>query len=340
MEITALGIDLAKSVFQVHGVDAGGRAILKKKLRRRSVLEFLQGLPPCLIGMEACATAHYWAREIVALGHEVRLIPPAYVKPYVKRQKNDAADAEAICEAVTRPNMRFVPIKTPEQQGVMVLHRTRELLIRQRTMMLNALRIHLAEFGIVAAKGPRNVMGLVAELRAGEHMNLPEIARTALLGFASRLEALTAEIRSVDRQLLAWYRESDLSQRLTTIPGVGVITATAMAAAVPDPGAFASGRQFAAFLGLVPRQNSSGGKDRLGRISKMGDGYLRRLLVNGATSVIRRIGQDVSSTGLWVRKLLEKKPARVVTVAIANKTARIVWAVLLRGDVYRRPATV
>jgi transposase len=202
MEITALGIDLAKSVFQVHGVDAGGRAILKKKLRRRSILEFLQGLPPCLIGMEACATAHYWAREIVALGHEVRLIPPAYVKPYVKRQKNDAADAEAICEAVTRPNMRFVPIKTPEQQGVMVLHRTRELLIRQRTMMLNALRSHLAEFGIVAAKGPRNVMGLVAELRAGEHVNLPEIARTALLGFASALEALTAEIRSTSSKAM------------------------------------------------------------------------------------------------------------------------------------------
>lgn len=338
MEITTLGIDLAKSVFQVHGVDAEGRTVLKKKLRRNAVIEFLQGLPHCLVGMEACATAHYWAREIAALGHDVRLIPPAYVKPYVKRQKNDAADAEAICEAVTRPNMRFVPIKTPEQQGVMVMHRTRELLIRQRTMMLNALRSHLAEFGIIAAKGPQNLKQLIADLRAGDHADLPEIARTTLLGFADQLEALKAEIRAIDRRLLAWFRENEVCQRLSTIPGVGVITATAMVATVPDPNAFASGRQFAAFLGLVPRQNSSGGKDRLGRISKMGDGYLRRLLVNGATSVIRRIGQDASLTGIWVRKLLERKPARVVTVAIANKTARIVWAVLLRGDVYRRPA--
>jgi len=338
MEITTLGIDLAKSVFQVHGVDSEGRTVLKKKLRRNVVIAFLQGLPHCLVGMEACATAHYWAREIAALGHDVRLIPPAYVKPYVKRQKNDAADAEAICEAVTRPNMRFVPIKTPEQQGVMVMHRTRELLIRQRTMMLNALRSHLAEFGIIAAKGPQNLTQLIAGLRAGDHADLPETARTTLLGFAAQLEALKAEIRAIDRQLLAWFRENEVCLRLSTIPGVGVITATAMVATVPDPNAFASGRQFAAFLGLVPRQNSSGGKDRLGRISKMGDGYLRRLLVNGATSVIRRIGQDASLTGVWVRKLLEKKPARVVTVAIANKTARIVWAVLLRGDVYRRPA--
>jgi len=338
MEITTLGIDLAKSVFQLHGVDAAGQIVLMKKLRRNAVLEFMSALPPCLVGIEACGSSHFWAREITALGHDVRLIPPAYVKPYVKRQKNDMADAEAICEAVTRPNMRFVPIKTPGQQGVMVLHRTRKLLIRQRTMMLNSFRSHLAEFGVIAPQGPRHVVKLAKALKDGEHDDLPEVARTALLGFARQLEMLAAEIRLLDNQLRAWHRQSAVSQRLQTIPGVGFITATAMAASVPDPAAFASGRQFAAFLGLVPRQNSSGGKDRLGRISKMGDPYLRTLLVNGATSVIRRVGRDDSATGIWIRRLLDKKPARVVTVAIANKTARIIWAVLLRGDVYRQPA--
>ncbi|WP_428544047.1 IS110 family transposase [Profundibacter sp.] len=338
MEITTLGIDLAKSVFQLHGVDAAGQIVLMKKLRRNAVLEFMSALPPCLVGIEACGTSHFWAREIAALGHDVRLIPPAYVKPYVKRQKNDMADAEAICEAVTRPNMRFVPIKTPGQQGVMVLHRTRKLLIRQRTMMLNSFRSHLAEFGIIAPQGPQHVVRMAKAMKDGEHDDLPEVARTALLGFARQLETLTVEIRLLDNQLRAWHRQSAVSQRLQTIPGVGFITATAMAASVPDPAAFASGRQFAAFLGLVPRQNSSGGKDRLGRISKMGDPYLRTLLVNGATSIIRRDGRDDSATGIWIRRLLDKKPARVVTVAIANKTARIIWAVLLRGDVYRRPA--
>jgi transposase len=338
MEITTLGIDLAKSVFQLHGVDAAGQIVLMKKLRRNAVLEFMSALPPCLVGIEACGTSHFWAREITALGHDVRLIPPAYVKPYVKRQKNDMADAEAICEAVTRPNMHFVPIKTPEQQGVMVLHRTRKLLIRQRTMVLNSFRSHLAEFGVIAPQGPRHVVKMAKAMKNGEHDDLPEVARTALLGFARQLEMLTAEIRLLDNQLRAWHRQSAESQRLQTIPGVGFITATAMAASVPNPAAFASGRQFAAFLGLVPRQNSSGGKDRLGRISKMGNPYLRTLLVNGATSIIRRVGRDDSATGIWIRRLLDKKPARVVTVAIANKTARIIWAVLLRKDVYRQPA--
>jgi transposase len=339
MDITTIGIDLAKSVFQLHGVDAEGKIVLKKKLRRGAVLDLLRDLPPCLIGMEACATSHYWAREIGALGHEVRLIPPAYVKPYVKRQKNDAADAEAICEAVTRPSMRFVPVKSAERQGVLVLHRGRDLLMRQRTMLLNAIRAHLAEFGIIAAQGPSKVMELIGKLRDNEEIDLPDIARSALLALAAQLDAMACEIRSLERQLMAWHRANETSQRLQTIPGVGIITATALAASIPDPSVFRSGRQFAAFLGLVPRQNSSGGKERLGRISKMGDGYLRKLLVVGATSVIRRAGSNTSATGAWVRSLLERKPARVATVAMANKTARIAWAVLARGETYRAPAT-
>ncbi len=339
MNVTTIGIDLAKSVFQLHGVDAQGEVVFRKKLRRSAVLDFLRELRPCLIGLEACATAHFWAREIGALGHDVRLIPPAYVKPYVKRQKNDAADAEAICEAVTRPHMRFVPIKSTERQGVLMLHRTRDLLMRQRTMTLNAVRAHLAEFGIITAQGSHNLLTLIRGIRTGEVPGLPRIARIALESLATQLDVLTDEIRKLERQLMLWHRADETSQRLKTIPGVGVITATALAASVPDPGVFKSGHQFAAFLGLVPRQNSSGGKDRLGRISKMGDGYLRRLLVVGATSVVRRANSNTSATGAWVRCLLERKPARVVTVAVANKTARTAWAILARGETYRASMT-
>jgi len=257
------------------------------------------------------------------------------VKPYVKRQKNDAADAEAICEAVTRPNMRFVPVKTEEQQGVLVLHRSRDLLMRQRTMILNAIRAHFAEFGIIAAQGPRKVAELVIRLRDDDILGLPEIARSALLALAVQLDSLAAEVRTIERQMMAWHRQSAASQRLQTIPGVGLITATALAVSVPDASVFKSGRQFAAYLGLVPRQNSSGGKDRLGHISKMGNGYLRRLLVVGATSVTRRAPTTDTRTGAWVRSLLERKPARVVTVAIANKTARTAWALLAKGESYK-----
>jgi len=335
MDVTTIGIDLAKSVFQLHGVDAHGEVAFRKKLRRSAVLDFLRDLPPCLIGLEACATSHFWARSIAALGHEVRLIPPAYVKPYVKRQKNDAADAEAICEAVTRPNMRFVPVKTEEQQSVLVLHRSRDLLMRQRTMILNAIRAHLAEFGIITAQGPRRVAELVRRLRDPDDLGLPAIARFALLALGAQLFSLAAEIGNIERQLMAWHRQNVASQRLETIPGIGIITATALAASVPDPAVFGSGRQFAAWLGLVPRQNSSGGKDRLGHVSKMGNGYLRRLLVVGATSVTRRAATINTQTGAWVRSLLERKPARLVTVAIANKTARTAWALLAREESYR-----
>lgn len=338
MTITTIGIDIAKTVFQLHGVDEAGKVILCKKLRRSAVLDTLRKLEPCLVGMEACATAHYWAREISALGHEVKLMPPAYVKPYVKRQKNDMADAEAICEAVTRPTMRFVPIKSADRQGVLVLHRTRDLLMRQRTMLLNAVRGHLAEFGIIAPQGPGKALELIAQLREGAHADLPDVARTALLGIGFQLDALVDQIHALERQLLAWHRQDEISRRLETIPGVGILTATALAASVPDPSVFRSGRQFAAFLGLTPRQNSSGGKDKLGRISKMGDGYLRRLLVVGATSVIRRAETNPSATGAWVRSLLASKSKRLTTVAMANKTARIAWAVMARGEVYRAPA--
>ncbi|KJS25308.1 MAG: transposase [Hyphomonadaceae bacterium BRH_c29] len=287
------------------------------------------------VGMEACATAHYWSREISALGHEVKLIPPAYVKPYVKR--GSKADAEAISEAVTRPTMRFVPVKSADRQAVLVLHRTRDLLMRQRTMLLNAARGHLAEFGIIAPQGPSKALELIAQLQEGAHEDLPDVARTALPGIGTQLDALARQIHDLERQRLAWHRQDEVSRRLETIPGVGILTATALAASVPDPSVFRSGRQFAAFLGLTPRQNSSGGKDKLGRISKMGDGYLRRLLVIGATSVIRRADTNPSATGAWVRSLLASKSKRLTTVAMANKTARIAWAVMVRDEIYRAP---
>jgi len=340
MNVTTIGIDLAKSVFQLHGIDAQGEVVFRRKLRRSGVLDFLRDLPPCLVGLEACATAHFWGRQIGALGHGVRLIPPAYVKPYVKRQKNDAADAEAICEAVTRPHMRFVPIKGAERQSVLMLHRARDLLMRQRTMTLNAVRGHLAEFGITTAQGPYRLLSLMRAIEAGDGPNLPPLARAALDSLASQLDTLTEEISKLERQLLTWHRADETSRRLETIPGIGLITATALAASVPDPAVFKTGRQFAAFLGLVPRQSSSGGKERLGRISKMGDGYLRRLLVVGATSVVRRASRNPTATGAWIRGLLERKPARLVSVAVANKTARIAWAILTRGETYRAPLVV
>src|SRR3989440_6045472 len=276
--ITTIGFDIAKSVFQVHGVDAAGEVILRRQLKRRYVLAFFQKLSPCLVGIEACASSHHWSRELQALGHRVRLMPPAYVKPYVKRQKNDATDAEAICEAVSRPNMRFVETKTPEQQSCLMLHRTRHLFIRQQTAVINAIRAHLAEFGVVAPVGRDGVEELLGVVADPSDKRVPEIARGCLAALGAQLRMLKAQILQFDRLIMAWHRSNETSKRLDAIPGVGPALATALVASVPDPKAFRSGRNFSAWIGLVPKQHSSGGKDKLGSISKQGDRYLRSRL--------------------------------------------------------------
>jgi transposase len=334
MKVTTIGLDLAKSVFQIHGIDDDGTVVIVKRLLRKQMISFFSKLPSCLIGMEACATAHHWARALAALGHEVKLMPPAYVKAYVKRGKNDAADAEAICEAVRRPTMRFVVVKTPEQQSILMVHRTRALIVRQRTMAANALRAHLAEFGLVCNPGVANLVQLarpVFDENDPRHI-LPEMARVAVATLVRRLLELEDELRKLDRFLHEWHRQNEASRRLAAVPGIGVITATAIVATVSDPGQFRSGRQFAAWLGLVPKQNSSGERQRLGGISKQGDRYLRRLLVVGATAVIRHCRNKETPMAHWLNALLEKKPVRLVSVALANKTARIVWALLTRGQ--------
>ncbi len=333
MSIVTVGLDLAKHAFQVHGVDEHGRVVVRRQLRRDGVEDFFAALAPCLIGMEACATAHHGARRLAALGHRVQLIPPSRVKAYVQRgKKNDATDAAAIAEAVTRPHMAFVPVKTEGQQAVLMLHRTRDLLVRQRTMLINALRAHLAEFGIIAAQGRAKAGDLVAGLGDAA---IPELARTALQEIAAQIEACDQRIVIMEKEIFAWHKTNEPSRNLATIPGIGPITASRLAATVTDPSAFKNGRQLAAWLGVVPRQNSSGGKDRLGGITKTGDHSIRRLLVLGATSVIRRARTRAPGDAEWLKALLARKPARLVTVALANKMARIAWAVLARGEVYR-----
>jgi transposase len=334
MTNVTIGHDLAKSVFQAHDVDEMAATVLVKKLHRKQMLPFFSKLPPCLIGVEACGAAHYWARTLSAMGHEVRLIPPSCVKAYVTRGKSDALDAEVICEAVQRPTMRFVPAKSVEQQAILTIHRTRSLLVRQRTMLANALRAHLAELGHVANLGIANLAKLTSEVLVHENALLP-MARTALEMLMRQVMTVSGEIAALDRQLLAWHALSEASRRLPAIPGLGILTATALATTVTDPNQFHLGRQFAAWLGLTPQQHSTGGKTHLGGISKQGDRYLRRLLVVGATAVARHIKDNPTPLAKWVRKLMEKKPFRLVSVALANKLARIAWVVLTRKEAYQ-----
>jgi transposase len=338
--ISTIGLDIAKSVFQVHGVDAAGQVVVRRQLRRGRVLAFFQKLPPCLVGIEACASSHYWSRELQVLGHTVRLMPPAYVKPYVKRQKNDATDAEAICEAATRPSMRFVPTKTVEQQSCLMLHRARHLFIRQQTAVINSIRAYLAELGIVAPVGRRGVEQLLAIVADTTDRRLPEVARVCLAALGSQLRALKAQILEFDRRIIAWHRSSATSKRLDAIPGVGPALATALVASVADAKAFRSGRDFSAWVGLVPKQNSSGGKDRLGSISKQGDRYLRSLFTAGALAVIRYAKIHGTRHRPWLTALLARRPTKVAAIALANKLARMAWAMMARNERYKEPAAL
>lgn len=338
--VKTIGLDIAKSVFQVHGVDANGQVVIRRKLKRRYLLAFFEKLPACLVGIEACATSHHWSRQLQALGHRVRLMPPAYVKPYVKRQKNDVADAEAICEAVTRANMRFVETKTVEQQSCLMLHRTRHLFIREQTAVINVIRAHLAEFGIVAPVGRKGVEELLRVIADPADRRIPEIARACLAALGTQLQRLKEQLLEFDRMIMAWHRSDETSRRLDEAPGIGPMLATAVVATVADPTAFRSGRNFSAWVGLVPKQHSSGGKDRLGHISKQGDRYLRGLFVAGALAVIRYAKIHGTKHRPWLTALLARRPTKVAAIALANKLARMVWAMMVKGERYKEPVAL
>ena len=335
-QATTIGLDIAKHVFQAHGADAAGHVMFRKRLSRVRLLEFFAVQPPCVVAMEACAGSHHWAREIGKLGHTVRLIPPAYVKPFVKRQKNDTADAEAICEAAQRPTMRFVPVKDEAQQANGVVFRARDLLVRQRTQCINALRGHLTEYGHVVPQGTAHVDTLITHIE-DPAFSIPDSARTILKVLISTFRALEAQIKELDAEVTRRAKADPVACRLMTVPGIGPIAATAIAALVPAPEGFRAGRDFAAWLGLTPLQRSTGGKQKLGAISRMGERTIRRLLILGASAVIRWASQRGAPENSWLAQMLARKPRMLVTVALANKTARIVWALLVKGGVYKAP---
>jgi len=332
MQVTTVGLDLAENVFQVHGVSENGEVAFNQALRRAQMLAFFERLPPCLVGMEACGSSHYWARQLSKLGHDARLIPAMYVKPYVKRGKSDAVDAAAICEAVTRPTMRFVAIKPEEQQGVLFLHRARDLIVRQRTQLSNMLRGLLAEFGIVIAQGIGSTVRFAKGVLDGDKPGIPEVAIDVLGNLSNQLVALHLRVRWYEMRMQLQARQDPRAMLLRTIPGVGPVTASAIVATAGDASQFRNGREFAAWLGLTPLNRSGGGKEKLGRITKMGDRYIRRLLVAGMTSRPRQMKTHPDRVDPWSRALLERKPVRLATVAMANKTARIIWAVLTRNQ--------
>jgi transposase len=338
MQVTTIGLDIAKSVFQVHGVDQHGNVVLRQRLSRGNVLVFFANLPRCVIGLEACGGAHYWARELTKVGHEVRLMPPQYVRPYVKTNKHDAADADACCEAVQRPGMRFVPVKNEQQQSLLMLHRIRDRLIAERTGTINAIRGHMAEFGMVAAQRDAGLKTLIAIIADGDDVRLPALARELLLLQLEHLRQVEARITALDGRLVRQARDDEACRRLTEAPGIGPVIATAMVATVGNARLFSSGRSFAAWLGLTPRQHATGGKERLLGISKRGDGYLRRQLMHGARSLVRLAQGREGHPWAWINALLTRRPFNVVVAAVANKLARMIWALLSRGEAYRGAA--